>query len=64
MKLRDYMVREKLTYQAVADAVGVNVAQIHRWANGTTMPPIRQTARLAKVTNGEVTANDFMDLDS
>lgn len=61
MKLSEYLKQEALTASAFADRVGVTHVAIVRYLNGARRPDWPTLHRIVKVTNGQVTANDFME---
>lgn len=59
MTLTEYFQLNQISRQEFASAVGVDPVSVYRWENGTRLP-VRHFARIAEVTNGAVTANDFV----
>lgn len=62
MTLRDYLDKHGLTASAFADLVGVKHSSVSRWAAGETRPDWGRLARIQEVTQGAVTAADFVPL--
>lgn len=70
MKLLDWMKREQLDDQQVADrlsalpdATDVSAGAVKKWKYGERIPRVDEMHGLFSVTAGEVTANDFYELD-
>ena len=64
MKLARYLEREALTYSEFARRIGAANAQtVIRYARGQQNPHARIMRRIFEETAGEVTANDFFDLE-
>lgn len=40
-----------------------SLGAVRKWRSGERMPRAKQMRRIAEVTNGEVTANDFVSLE-
>lgn len=59
MKLSDYFDLGKMTRGEFAAALGVDPVSVYRWERGLRLP-VRHFARIAEVTQGNVTANDFV----
>jgi transcriptional regulator with XRE-family HTH domain len=59
MNLTQYFQFKNISRQEFASAVGVDPVSVYRWENGTRLP-VRHFARIAEVTEGMVTANDFV----
>lgn len=61
MKLIEWMRAQGLDDDAVAAAVGdVSAHAVKKWKYDERIPRKAQLRRLTEVTNGQVTANDFM----
>lgn len=60
MMLRDYLDLHRLTASSFAEMVGVKHSSVSRWAAGETRPDWGRIARIQEVTNGAVTAADFV----
>jgi len=60
MQLKTYLEKDNTTQEQFAETLGVAQATVNRWINGTRMPRPAHMRRIAEVTGGEVTANDFV----
>lgn len=60
MKLRDYLTSQGITPAQFAAQIGVNQVSVTRYLAGTRRPVWTVISRIVKVTDGRVTANDFM----
>lgn len=58
--LKSYLDKNQLTYEAFAESIGVSVSTAWRYANGERHPRPAHMRKIAEVTKGWVTANDFM----
>lgn len=61
MKLNDYLEHKGIKPQEFADSMGVAMQSVYRWLNGERRPDWDLLPRLIELTDGEVTANDFVD---
>lgn len=59
MTLTEYFHTGNHNRQDFAAALGVDPVSVYRWEKGTRLP-VRHFARIAEVTGGAVTANDFV----
>lgn len=59
-KLERYLTENRLSQDDFAARVGVSQVAVSRWIAGTRMPRRETLARIASLTNGQVTANDFL----
>lgn len=59
MTLTEFLQETQMTRQDFADAIGVDPVSVYRWERGARLP-VRHFARIAELTNGKVTANDFV----
>ncbi|EHM01203.1 DNA-binding helix-turn-helix protein [Acetobacteraceae bacterium AT-5844] len=59
MTLREWMAREGLSNQDMGQRLGRAANSVSRWRNGTRLPRPSDLVAIARVTGGEVTANDF-----
>jgi transcriptional regulator with XRE-family HTH domain len=64
MKLSDYLSSHGLTYRAFSARTGFDVAQIHRWATGKRSPGLEDAARIRSMTDGEVSFEDFLSMET
>lgn len=63
MTLQDYLVRERFTFTAFASLIGTNYpSTVERYAKGQQIPGRSMMKEIVRVTNGEVTPNDFYGL--
>lgn len=63
MKLSDYLKANGLTDAAFAEIIGVDRSSVTRMRAGGQIPSAPVMQEIAKKTNGEVTANDFFDIN-
>lgn len=64
MKLADYLTEPGRTATALATAVCCSVSTITRAAKGEVIPNRDLMIRIFVATGGDVTPNDFFDLDT
>lgn len=62
MTLSEFFQLQQMTRQEFAACLGVDPVTVYRWENGKRLP-VRHFARIAEVTDGKVTANDFVQPD-
>lgn len=60
MKLNDYLTSKDLTPEAFAQQIEIDPVSVRRYLNGKRRPKWDVASRIAEVTNGAVTANDFV----
>lgn len=60
MKLSDYMTLTGLDDTALAERLGVDRTTVLRLRTGKTVPSWKVASRLAEVSSGAVTPNDFL----
>jgi DNA-binding transcriptional regulator YdaS (Cro superfamily) len=60
MLLKDWLDREKMKRTHFAERIGVSSSYVTQICDGTLWPGREIVGRIAEVTGGEVTANDFM----
>lgn len=58
--LGDYLAARNMTLKAFADSVGSDESSISRYVRGERVPRGQTMARIIAITNGQVTANDFL----
>lgn len=58
--LRRWRLTQRLTLAALAERVGVDLSNLARYERGERMPRPAVLARIRDVTQGAVTANDFL----
>lgn len=59
MTLTDYLEREAITTEKFAEMLGVDPVSVRRYLRGQRRPKLKVMRKIAKVTRGEVTPNDF-----
>lgn len=59
MTLSEFFETGRMTRQEFAAAMGVYPVSVYRWEKGQRLP-VRHFARIAEITSGWVTANDFV----
>lgn len=60
MTLAEWMTQHAKTPEALAEELGVHWATIYKWRARTAFPRVAQLAALERITDGKVTARDFM----
>lgn len=60
MKLTDYLTSRGLTPEAFAELIEIDPVSVRRYMQETRRPKWDVAARIAQVTGGAVTANDFV----
>ena len=60
MKLIDYLRRQNLTDEQFAALVGRSRWAVRKWMYGQRTPRLSEMQAIARVTDGAVSANDFM----
>lgn len=63
MKLAEYLKNTNQTVTAFAAKLGVTQSAVTKWALGKTFPRKNALDRIAALTAGQVTANDFYTTD-
>jgi len=61
MKLADYLEQEAVSDAEFARLIGVKRQAVHRYRRGTRFPDRKILSKIQTVTNGTVTANDFVE---
>ena len=59
MKLTEWLQENQVTRGKFAELVGVDPLSVRRWEKGERMP-VSHFKRISEVTEGLVTANDFV----
>jgi DNA-binding XRE family transcriptional regulator len=59
-KLREYRIARGLSQQSFAASVGVKKATISRIEKGKRVPSMGLVARIVEISDGELSADDFM----
>ena len=62
MNLHDWMWRSDLEAVEVAKSLGVSRQAVNQWLSGATRPSAETLAKLEELTDGAVTARDFVRL--
>jgi transcriptional regulator with XRE-family HTH domain len=62
-KLSHWLEKRKLSKADFASMVKRSRQTVHRWCTGEVVPDLKTISVIETQTNGEVTANDFMDDD-
>ena len=62
MKLARYLKRKKLSPEDFAVLIEVHPTTVYRFIQGLSFPKSGNLKRIAQVTGGSVTANDFVDV--
>ena len=60
MRLDDWIAQRGITREAFAALIDVEAPTVTRYANGDRVPRPRIMRRIIEVTEGQVTANDFI----
>jgi transcriptional regulator with XRE-family HTH domain len=61
MKLRDYMDKNSISDSSMAHFLGVSAAAVFNWKTGARMPRMQYLQKISEYTQGQVTANDFVE---
>lgn len=64
MRFGDYLTDKKLKVSDAARALDMTHERVRRYARGLRVPGKQAMAKIVEWTNGEVTADDFYDLDT
>lgn len=59
MQLLDWMKRENYTYRRLQDETGIDHTLLFKYAKGERKPKLKNIVILAKITNGQVSVEDF-----
>lgn len=62
MQLADYLIENNMTQQAFADAIGVRQSSVSKWLQGLSRPSWPVIKKIREVTDGAVSADDFIEL--
>lgn len=60
MQLKRWLAKERMTQYAFARLTGIDRSNVNRYCDGSRVPSFETVEVIAKYTNGEVMANDFM----
>lgn len=63
MKLKEYLDRESKTMAEMARDLNFSHTAIRLWVEGQRCPRPEQMQKIVAYTKGEVTANDFYDVE-
>lgn len=61
MQLASYLTLRGISDSDFAERIGVKRQSLHRYKTGERFPERSVLQKIAEATNGEVTANDFMN---
>ena len=59
MKLREYLMSNRITHREFGKMIGAHSKEVGAYTTGGRMPRPERMKRIAEVTKGAVTANDF-----
>jgi len=59
MKLKTYLQKNYITYRAFSKTVGIDSAQLARYANGSQLPNLRTAYKIYKATKKAVDMVDW-----
>ncbi len=62
MKLSEWMEPRDISASDLADLLGVHKSTVGRWLDGSGKPSWEQLGKISSLTEGAVTANDFLDI--
>ena len=60
MRLDQYLEKSQTPVEKFADAIGVHRTSVYRFMKGLAFPRPNTIERITEVTQGKVTANDFI----
>lgn len=63
MQLKDWLTEEGQTLAEFGERIGRTAEAVRRYANGDRIPDRETMPKIAEVTKGRVTANDFFRID-
>lgn len=64
MTLKEYIKSKDMTNRAFADLADIEASLITRWVIGEVRPSQLNYEKIYEATGGQVTPNDFFDLES
>lgn len=64
MKLKQYIKKYKIKQSEVAKQLNTSYVSIFRWIKGISIPRPNEMQKIHIWSNGEVSPNDFYDIDS
>ncbi len=59
MTLKDYLDHQGLTAAYIARRVGVSISAARKWIQGTRIPRLPAIKKIHRITQGEVSVNDW-----
>lgn len=62
MKLKTYLIDNNLTVAAFAEMAVISCISVYKYMSGERIPKANAMHRIVIVTRGDVTANDFYDI--
>ena len=63
MNLKDWLKKENLVQEKLAENFGISQVAISYYVNGQRIPRPETMAKIVAYTKGEVTANDFYGIE-
>jgi DNA-binding transcriptional regulator YiaG len=60
MTLNEWLSKNKVRPEIFADSIRVSRGAVLKWMSGERFPRKGALAKISRVTNGQVTANDFL----
>lgn len=60
MKLLDYLKSQDITDEKFARLCGISVGAVRKWKYGERVPRLPELVRIEELTDGTVTARDFL----
>ena len=64
MTLASYLSTHRMSYREFGRRIGVDAAQVHRWASGKRTPSLAQALRIRAETGGTVGVEDFVPAEA
>lgn len=64
MKIKNYITKNKIKKTDAAKQLETSFVNIFRWINGVSIPRPAEMKKIFIWSNGEVSPNDFYDIDS
>jgi len=62
MTLHEFLIEEGYTQQAFAELIGVRQSSVSKWLQGDSRPSWSIIKKIKEVTDGQVTADSFLEL--
>lgn len=63
MKLEEFIAQSELSVSAFAKLVGASDSAVQFWCVGKRIPRMAHMQKIAEVTDGKVTADDFFGIE-